>query len=69
MPSDVLDGFPINTTFGSNITYAPSFEKFVRVRDGTYSSILFTICDQNFNAIQAKDPNVAITLFFRKIRN
>lgn len=68
MPSDCVDAFPINTTFGSNITYDPSFEKWVQVRDGTYSSIIITIVDQNFNQIFAQDPNVAITLLIRKMR-
>jgi hypothetical protein len=68
MPSDTVDAFPINTTFGSNITYDPSFEKWVQIRDGTYSTAIVTIVDQNFNQIFAQDPNVAITLLFRKVR-
>lgn len=67
-PSDIVDAFPINTTFGSNITYDPSFEKWVQVRDGTYSNVIITIVDQNFNQIFAQDPNVAITILFRKVR-
>jgi len=68
MPSDCVDAFPINTTFGSNITYDPAFEKWVQLRNGTYSSAIVTIVDQNFNQIFAQDPNVAITLLFRKVR-
>lgn len=64
-PSDVLDGFAINNTFGSNITYDPSFEKWVSIRDGTYNSVTFTIVDQNLNTIVARDPNVAIVLLIR----
>ena len=65
-PTDAVDAFPINTTFGSNITYDPSFEKWVQVRDGTYSNVIISIVDQNFNSIIARDPNVAITILFRK---
>lgn len=68
MPSDIVDAFPINTTFGSNITYDPSFEKWVQVRDGTYSTAIITIVDQNFNQIFAQDPNACFTLLFRKVR-
>jgi hypothetical protein len=66
MPSDILDVLPINSTFGSNITYDPSFEKWVRVADGTYSSFVINIVDQNFNTVYANDPNVSITLLLRK---
>ena len=66
MPSDILDGCPIDTAFGTNIIYAPSFEKWVKMKSGTYSSLTFTICDQNFNQIYSVDPNVAITLMIRQ---
>lgn len=65
VPTDIMDGFPINTTFGSNITYDPSFEKWVDVRDGTYNSLVFTIVDQSLNQIVALDPNVSIVLLLR----
>ena len=66
IPSDILDGFPINATFGSNITYTPSFEKWIAISDGTYSNFTILIVDQNLNTISANDPNVAITLLIRK---
>lgn len=65
MPSDIMDGCSIDVPFGSNIIYAPSFEKWVKMKSGTYSSLTFTICDQNFNQIYSVDPNVAITLMIR----
>lgn len=65
-PSDILDGFPINSTFGSNITYDPSFEKWVAMKDGTFSSLTLTLVDQNLNSIVSLDPNVAITLMIRR---
>lgn len=68
VPSDIMDGFPINTTFGSNITYDPSFEKWVELKDGIYNSLTFIIVDQNLNSISSVDPNVAITLLIRKRR-
>lgn len=65
-PSDIMDGCSINTPFGTNIIYDPSFEKWVKMKSGTYSSLTFTICDQNFNQIYSIDPNIAITLMIRQ---
>jgi hypothetical protein len=65
-PSDVMDGCSINTAFGTNIVYEPAFQKFVNLKSGTYSSLTFTIVDQNFNQIYSVDPNVAITLMIRQ---
>ncbi len=65
MPSDVLDTFPITSTFGSNIVYEPRFEKWVKIKQGTYSSLILTLVDQNFNTVYANDPNVCISLLVR----
>ena len=65
-PTDIIDSMPINdVSFGSNITYEPSFEKFVTVSDGTFNTFTFSFRDQNLNEIYAKDPNVSITLIIR----
>jgi len=69
VPSDILDGFPINTTFGSNINYVPSFEKWISVNNGTFNNFTLNFVDQNLNTIYANDPNVAVTLLIRKKRN
>jgi len=66
-PSDILDAFQItNTTFGANINYAPSIEKFVKLGRGTYSSMIIYLTDQNNNPINLLDPNILITLLFKK---
>lgn len=66
-PSDILDAFQItNTAFGSNINYAPTIEKFVKLGRGTYSSMIIYLTDQNNNPITLLDPNVLITLLFKK---
>ncbi len=65
-PSDILDAFQIsNTTFGANINYSPSVEKFVKLTKGSYSSMIITQTDQNNNPINLIDPNILITLLFR----
>ena len=66
IPSDILDSFPINATFGSNINYVPSFEKWISVNNGTFNNFTLNFVDQNLNTIYANDPNVAVTLLIRK---
>ena len=66
MPSDILDLVPINGTFGYNITYDPSFEKWVAIRDGIYSNMTITFTDQNSNTLYSRDPNLALSLLIRK---
>ena len=65
MPSDVLDLIPITSSFGSNINYEPSFERWIPIRDGTYSSLTITFTDQNVNTLYARDPNIGMTLRIR----
>jgi hypothetical protein len=55
-----------DTAFGSNITYDPSFEKYVSLSNGTFNNFTFSFRDQNFNEIYARDPNVSITLIIRQ---
>lgn len=67
VPSDILDSMPIKeTSFGSNITYDPSFEKFISLSNGTFNNFTFSFRDQNLNEIYARDPNVSITLIIRQ---
>jgi hypothetical protein len=68
-PSDIIDSMPINdTSFGSNIIYQPSFERYVTVSNGTFNNFTFSFRDQNLNDIYARDPNVSITLIIRPRR-
>ena len=66
IPSDILDLIPINSTFGSNITYQPPFAKFIEIRDGSYSSMSITFTDQNNGNINALDSNIAMTLIIKQ---
>jgi hypothetical protein len=66
MPSDIMDGCNINTAFGTNIIYNPAFEKWVKVKNGTYSNLILTIVDQNLGQIYSVDPNIAMTLMIRQ---
>ncbi len=65
MPTDILDSVPINTTYGSNITYSPNYEKWVKLSAGSFSNLTITFMDQNLNILYALDPNVAITLLIK----
>jgi hypothetical protein len=63
MPSDIIDSIPIvDTTFGANLNYSPSFEKWISITDGTYNSLLITLTDENNNTIVAQDSNSLFTL-------
>jgi len=62
MPSDILDSIPINTTFGSNIEYSPSFQRWITIQDGTYSSIQLSLFDENLVQLQAQDSHSLFTL-------
>jgi len=69
MPSDILDCIPINATFGSNITYSPTYPKWIKLKDGTYNNMTITLTDQNYNTIYARDPNLIITFMIRQRSN
>ncbi len=64
-PSDVLDSFSITSTFGSNINYSPNFEKWVRLKSGTFNNLQITLTDQNFNTLYANDSNILINLLIK----
>jgi hypothetical protein len=66
IPSDILDSFPITSSFGSNINYTPMFDKWVKIRSGKQSNLLITLTDQSGNTLQSNDPNVLIVLLIRK---
>jgi len=66
MPSDIIAGIPITSTFGSNINYQPSYQQFVKLRPGKYSSLTLRLLDQSLNPLQALDGNVCIVLNIKK---
>ena len=69
MPSDILDTVPItSTSFGSNLTYNPPFQKWINIRDGSYNSMTITFQDQNLNTVYANDPNLSMALLIRQKR-
>ena len=64
-PTDILDSFYPNTSFGSNINYVPAYQKWCKANEGVYSQFDITFVDQNFNTIQANDPNVLISILLK----
>lgn len=65
-PSDIIDSFAIsNVSFGSNIDYQPSYEKWVRLQPGVYQNLSITMQDERFNDILMLDSNTVITLNIR----
>jgi len=62
IPSDVIDGFPLLSTFGSNINYLPISDNWIKIFPGKYKSIIISLCDQNFNPLLCNDPNILINI-------
>jgi len=60
--NDVLDSFPITSTYGSNINYLPISNNDVKLKAGKYSSFQITFNDDNFNTLNILDPTVLISL-------
>ena len=65
-PTDILDSMPITGAFGTNITYAPNYEKWIKISAGTYYSITLTFQDQNFNIVQFNDTNILVSLLIKR---
>jgi hypothetical protein len=65
-PTTILDTVPITASFGSNINYSPPYEKWVSVTQGSYSSFIINVLDQNFDTIAANDNNILISLILRQ---
>ena len=66
MPSNILCGIPIDTTFGSNLNYAPSYQQWVKITPGRYSTMTLQFTDQSYTPLTALDSNVLIVLNIRK---
>jgi hypothetical protein len=65
IPTNIIDNIPITSTFGSNIVYEPKFQKWIAIAAGSYSNLIITILDQNFNPIVSNDPNTTISLLLK----
>jgi hypothetical protein len=65
MPSTILDSFPINATYGSNITYLPISDNAMKMRAGSYANMTIQFVDQSFVPLNMIDQNVLISLIIR----
>ena len=63
--TDVMDAFPINGQFGTNLNYTNTIEKWVSLSSGRYNNFIVTICDQNFQDIAILDNNLLINFLIR----
>jgi hypothetical protein len=60
--TDVLDSFPITSTYGSNINYLPISNNNIKMKSGKYSNLQITFNDDNFNTLYLLDQTVLISL-------
>ena len=65
-PTDILDSFPISSSFGNNINYSPNFLKFIKCKQGRYSNLIVSFFDQNLSPLAIRDPNLLITLMIKE---
>ena len=66
IPTDVLDTFSLSgVSFGNNIVYTPTYEKWIQIKDGNYDTMFVYFQDQNFNEIIANDNNVMISMLIK----
>jgi len=67
--SDILDAFAIGGssggTFGGNLNYTNTIEKFVGITEGRYNNFIVNIVDQNNNDIAILDSNLLINFLIR----
>ena len=64
-PTDILDSFPLTSTFGQNISYLPIADNSVKMKTGKFSSLTIQFVDQNYNPITILDNNVLISLLIK----
>ena len=67
-PNDILDSFSINSAFGSNINYTPSFPRYLPIANGVYSTFRIALFDEVLNPIIAKDNRSLFNLHIRKVK-
>ena len=63
--TDILDTFPITSSYGYNINYIPICDNWLKVKKGRYNNVTIYFADQNLNPIKMLDNNVLISLLIR----
>ncbi len=63
--TDVIDSFPINGTFGSNLNDLNNIEKWMKLSPGIYNHFFVTIQDENLNDINILDNNILMNFIIR----
>ena len=63
--TDIIDAFPINGTFGSNLNYFNNIEKWIKINPGRYNNFIVSIQDQNLNDNNILDNNILMNFIIR----
>lgn len=64
--TDNIDVIPLLSNFGSNNLYIGNPFSVIKLKKGRYSSITFTLCDQNGNQITLLDKNLTMSFILLK---
>jgi len=64
--TDNIDVIPLLSNFGSNNLYIGNPFSVIKLKKGRYSSITFTLCDQNGNQITLLDENLTMSFILLK---
>ena len=68
-PNSIISSIPINTTFGSQITFNPNEYIWLPILDGQYPSLVLSLYDQLANPLNATDTNSINLLIIRERSN
>ena len=63
--TDILDSFPITSTYGSNINYQPQIDHWMKMKAGRHNKLVLYFADQNLNPLIMLDNNILVTLMIK----
>ena len=63
--TDILDSFPITSTYGSNINYQPQIDHWMKMKAGRHNSLVLYFADQNLKPLIMLDNNILVTLMIK----
>ncbi len=66
LPQNIIYNFSPNVTYGSQLSVMPPYLVYSKIQEGTYSTISVQFVDQNYQALNILDSNIAVLLSIRE---